>query len=90
MNTRERIEAKLREALAPESLEVIDESHLHAGHAGWRESGETHYRVVITAAAFAGRSRLERHRMINEPLAEELAGGVHALAIKAAAPGEAG
>ncbi|AXS42287.1 BolA family protein [Breoghania sp. L-A4] len=90
MNTRERIETKLREGLAPEALEVIDESHLHAGHAGAREGGESHYRVLVRAEAFAGKSRLERHRMINALLAEDLAGTVHALAIRASAPGEAG
>ncbi len=88
MNTRERIETKLRAGLAPEALEVIDESHLHAGHAGAREGGETHYRVVVRAAAFAGKSRLERHRMVNALLADELAGTVHALAVRASAPGE--
>ena len=89
MNTRERIETKLRAGLAPEALEVIDESHLHAGHAGAREGGETHYRVVVRAAAFAGKNRLERHRMVNALLADELAGTVHALAVRASAPGEA-
>lgn len=89
MNTRERIETKLRDALLPQSLEVLDESHLHAGHGGAREGGETHYRVLVTAAAFAGKSRLERHRMINELLADELAGGVHALAIRAEVPADA-
>ena len=88
MNTRERIDAKLREALSPASLEVIDESHLHAGHGGAREGGETHYRVLVTAAAFAGKSRLDRHRMINELLADELAGTVHALAIRADTPAD--
>lgn len=88
MNTRELIETKLREALSPDALEVIDESHLHAGHAGAREGGQSHYRVVVSAPAFAGKSRLARHRMINDLLADELAGGVHALAIRASAPGE--
>lgn len=88
MNTRERIDAKLREALSPASLEVIDESHLHAGHGGAREGGETHYRVLVTAAAFSGKSRLDRHRMINELLADELASTVHALAIRADTPAD--
>src|SRR5262249_21479699 len=70
------------------SLDVVDESHQHAGHAGHREGGETHFRVYIVAEAFRGKSRLERHRMINETLVGELAGGVHALAIPASAPGE--
>ncbi len=79
---------KLTKAFAPQSLEVEDESHRHEGHAGHRPSGETHFRVHIVAEAFRGRSRLERHRMINDTLAAELSGGVHALAIHAGAPGE--
>lgn len=79
---------KLTTAFAPASLEVIDESHLHAGHAGHREGGETHFRVQIVSPSFAGKSRIDRHRMVNEALAAELSGGVHALAIKAHAPGE--
>jgi BolA family transcriptional regulator, general stress-responsive regulator len=81
---------KLREAFAPESLDVTDESHLHEGHAGHRPGGETHFRVYIVSPAFEGKSRIERHRMINATLAAELAGSVHALAIRAQAPGEAG
>jgi BolA family transcriptional regulator, general stress-responsive regulator len=81
---------RLREAFAPESLDVTDESHLHEGHAGHRPGGETHFRLYIVSPAFQGKSRIERHRMINAVLAEELAGSVHALAIKAEAPGEAG
>jgi BolA protein len=81
---------KLREAFTPESLDVSDESHLHEGHAGHRPGGETHFRVYIVSPAFEGKSRIERHRMINATLAAELAGSVHALAIKAQAPGEAG
>lgn len=84
------IERKLSEAFAPTALSVVDESHRHAGHAGSRPGGETHFRVSIVAAAFAGRSRLDRHRMVNATLAEELAGGVHALAIEAKAPDEPG
>ena len=79
---------KLREAFAPESLDVVDESHLHEGHAGHRPGGETHFRVYIVSPAFEGKSRIERHRMINATLAAELEGPVHALAIKAHAPGE--
>jgi BolA family transcriptional regulator, general stress-responsive regulator len=81
---------KLREAFTPESLDVIDESHLHEGHAGHRPGGETHFRIYIVSEAFEGKSRIERHRLINATLAAELAGPVHALAIKAQAPGEAG
>ncbi len=79
---------KLRETFAPESLDVIDESHLHEGHAGHRPGGETHFRVYIVSPAFEGKSRIERHRMINSTLATELAGSVHALAIRAQVPGE--
>jgi BolA protein len=89
MNTKDAITNRLREAFKPESLDVTDESHLHEGHAGHRPGGETHFRVYIVSPAFQGKSRIERHRMINATLAGELAGGVHALAIKAQAPGEA-
>ena len=79
---------KLREAFTPESLDVIDESYLHEGHSGHRPGGETHFRVYIVSDAFKGKSRIERHRMINTTLAAELAGSVHALAIKAQTPDE--
>ena len=88
MKTRDVITEKLRNAFAPESLRVEDESHHHVGHAGHRPGGETHYRVYIVSDAFRGKSRVERHRMVNAALAAELAGGIHALAIHAAAPGE--
>jgi BolA protein len=88
--TQQTITKKLQEAFAPESLDVVDESHLHAGHAGHRPGGETHFRVYIVSRAFEGKSRLDRHRMINHVLADDLAAGVHALALKAQAPGEAG
>jgi len=88
MRTADLIERKLTEALAPQSLKVLDESHQHAGHAGHRPGGQTHFRVYIVADAFKGKSRLERHRLVNRLLADELAAGVHALAIHAAAPGE--
>ena len=90
MRTADIITEKLTAAFSPQNLEVTDESHLHAGHAGHRPEGQTHYRVYIVADAFKGKSRLERHRLINSTLAAELAGSVHALAIHAAAPGEGG
>jgi BolA family transcriptional regulator, general stress-responsive regulator len=90
MNTMDLITNKLREAFTPESLDVTDESHLHEGHAGHRPGGETHFTVYIVSPAFQGKSRIERHRMINVALSAELAGSVHALAIHALAPGEAG
>jgi BolA protein len=82
------IAAKLRAAFAPASLEVIDESAQHAGHAGAREGGESHFRVKIVSERFAGMDRVARHRAVNDALAAELAGPVHALAISAKAPGE--
>jgi len=90
MATRDLITEKLTLAFAPARLDVIDESHQHEGHAGHRPGGETHFRVHIISEAFRGKSRLERHRMVNEILASELEGGVHALAIHASAPGEGG
>lgn len=86
----QRITAKLMAELRPDSLEVIDESHLHEGHAGSHPSGESHFRVRIIAPQFAGQGRVARHRMINGALAEDLATRVHALAIEAYAPGEGG
>lgn len=96
MSIQAEIERKLDAALSPERLSVINESHLHAGHhhvesghhAEFDGTGETHFRVRIVAPAFAGMSRIERHRAVNALLAEELRGGVHALAIEPAAPGE--
>lgn len=86
---RDRLHAAITEALHPDWLEVIDESHLHAGHAGWRPQGETHMRVKVVAAAFAGKTRVARHRMLNELAAAELQNGLHALAVEARAPDEA-
>lgn len=90
MPTKDVIMEKLTSAFTPESLEVVDESHLHAGHAGHRPGGETHFRVYIVSDSFRGKTRVDRHRMINQTLASELAGSVHALAIHATAPGEPG
>jgi BolA protein len=88
MSRAARIEAKLTEAFHPLRLEVIDESHLHAGHRGSPGSGESHFRVLIVAGAFAGKSRLARHRLVNAALASELEGQIHALALELRAPGE--
>ena len=96
MSIQSTIEDKLRGAFSPQRLSVINESHQHAGHhhtaSGHHETfdgtGETHFRVRIVAEAFAGMNRIERHRAVNAALAEELEGGVHALAIEPAAPGE--
>lgn len=82
MNVRESIEIKLREALAPQHLEVLDESHGHKSGAG----AQTHFRVIVVSDAFEGTSRVARHRQINALLSDELAGPVHALAIEAVTP----
>lgn len=89
MSIRSEIEEKLAAAFSPRHLEVVNESHLHAGHQEHFDgTGETHLRLRIVADAFSGMSRIERHRAINALIAEDLAGGVHAFAIEAAAPGE--
>jgi BolA protein len=86
------VEAKIREslmlALRPTRLDVVNESDLHAGHRSSPGSGESHFSVLVVSERFQGKSRIERHRMVNEALATELREGVHALAIKALAPGE--
>ena len=97
MSRRSAVEERLKAVFSPERLVVIDESHLHAGHhhaesdhhAPFDGSGETHFRVRIVAPAFAGMSRIARHRAVNDALADELRTGLHALALEPAAPGEA-
>jgi BolA protein len=84
----ETIRDKLTEAFAPERLTVSDESDRHAGHSGAREGGESHFDVVIVSATFEGLGRVERQRRVNAALRAELAGPVHALSMKALAPGE--
>ena len=88
MSTAATIRAKLTEAFQPLRLEVIDESHLHAGHRGSPGTGESHFRVLIVAPVFAGKSRLLRHRLVNAALSVELRGKIHALALEIRAPGE--
>ncbi|QJU56786.1 BolA family transcriptional regulator [Sphingomonas sp. AP4-R1] len=83
------IERSLRSALSPMRLAVIDDSEKHRGHAGHDARGESHFTVEIVAEAFAGKSRVDRHRLVNQALATLLAERVHALAIKAKAPEEA-
>ena len=83
------IDETLRAQLAPEALEVIDESHLHAGHSGARPEGETHFRLDVVAAAFEGKSRVERHRIVNGALEPAFKRGLHALAVRARTPAEA-
>jgi BolA protein len=83
------IEVRLRAALAPTALEIVDDSESHRGHAGYDGAGESHFTVHITAAAFAGQSRIARQRLVYAALGDLMApGGVHALIIKAKAPGE--
>lgn len=89
MTVCETIERKLLAALSPESLTIIDESHHHEGHAGARPGGETHFRIEIVSSAFAGRSRLERHRIVTDLLSVELADQIHALSIRTIAPSDA-
>jgi BolA protein len=80
--------SKLAQAFPDAELTLEDQSHLHVGHAGARPGGETHFKLRAMVPAFAGKSRIERHRMINSVLKEELDGPVHALTIVARAPGE--
>jgi len=88
MTMEERIAARLTDALDPVALEIVDESDRHAGHAGARAGGGTHYRVRIVSAQFERRSRVERHRLVYGLLAGEFADGLHALALVAKTPGE--
>lgn len=88
MRVEEEITQKLRQAFAPVALEVVNDSHRHAGHAGSPQTGESHFSIKVVSESFAGKSRVERHRMVNEVLADELKGKVHALAISALAPEE--
>lgn len=90
MTYADRIHRKLTEALAPSRLDVVDESHRHAGHAGARPEGETHFNVTVVSSAFEGKSRVERQRMVYALLADELAERVHALALTTRTPQEAG
>jgi len=88
MTIEQAIHEKLMLALNPVRLDVINESELHAGHRSSPGTGQSHFRVLVVSEAMPGKSRVERHRIVNEALAAELRGGVHALAIKAYAPGE--
>lgn len=88
MTRAERIEQALSEALAPSRLAVFDDSHKHAGHAGARPEGETHYRIEVVSAAFEGKNRVARQRLVNEILAREFESGLHALQMKTLTPAE--
>ncbi|MBF9060636.1 BolA/IbaG family iron-sulfur metabolism protein [Rhodobacterales bacterium HKCCSP123] len=82
MTRTEKIETRLREAFAPRVLEVVDDSERHRGHAGYREGGESHFRVTIESEAFQGLGRIERHRAVHAALGRELVAEIHALALK--------
>lgn len=89
MSMQATIRERLEQALRPTRLDITDESHLHAGHSHQAQAGESHFRVLVVSTEFAGKSRVARHRLVNELLAVELATKVHALAIHAYAPDEA-
>jgi BolA protein len=88
MTVEDQIREKLTRAFAPVSLAVVNDSHRHADHASSPGTGMSHFSIKVVSAAFAGKSRVERHRLVNAALADELAGPVHALAVTALAPGE--
>lgn len=87
MTVRDTIVEKLSQKFSPTRLEVIDESEKHRGHAGWRQGGETHFRVRIAAPALVGQTRVAQHRDVMLALAEEMNGRVHALTIEVLPPG---
>lgn len=89
MTIAETIRAKLEAAFAPVKLDILDESDRHRGHAGYRDGGETHFRVAIVSTAFDGLTRVDRHRRVHEVLDRELKGRVHALALTLLTPDEA-
>ncbi len=89
MSMEARIREKLRIGLKPVRLDVVNESEKHAGHRSSPGTGQSHFRVLVVSEKFAGQSRVARHRMVNALIADELAGGVHALALTTYAPGEA-
>jgi BolA protein len=89
MSVTSQLREKLMIGLSPTRLDVINESEMHAGHRSSPGTGESHFRILVVSEAFAGKSRVERHRLVNDLLKDELAGGVHALALSTIAPGEA-
>lgn len=88
MSAEARLREKLLVALQPTRLDVINESEMHAGHRSSPGTGESHFRILIVSEAFAGKSRIERHRMVNSALGDEVGGRIHALALATFAPGE--
>lgn len=89
MSVAETIRRKLEEALSPEELEIVDESHLHKGHAGHKPGGETHFRLKVVSSLFVGRSRVDRQRLVTGALKEEMGNPIHALSMKVLTPEEA-
>jgi BolA protein len=88
MSLQTRMREKLMIALNPTRLDLVNESHLHAGHGSSPGTGESHFRLLVVSDNFTGKSRVARHRIVNDVVQDELRDGVHALAIKALAPGE--
>jgi BolA protein len=89
MSAEQRLREKLMIALEPTRLDVVNESELHAGHRSSPGTGQSHFRVLVVSPKFTGLSRVQRHRMVNDVIADELNGGIHALALSTYAPGEA-
>ena len=89
MSVEEKIRKNLTAMLNPTRLEIINESHLHAGHSSSPGTGESHFRILIISELFDGKSRLERHRMVNDALRDELKNSIHALAMSTLSPKEA-
>jgi BolA protein len=87
MRISDEIHARLTAAFTPTVLQIVDESDQHRGHGGWREEGESHFRVVITSPAFAAMNRIERHRAVHAALGPDLIGRIHALALEISVPG---
>ncbi|MFN7269797.1 MAG: BolA family protein [Cereibacter sp.] len=89
MRITDEIHARLTAAFAPTVLQIVDESDQHRGHGGWREEGESHFRVVIVSSAFAAMGRIDRHRAVHAALGPGLVGRIHALALEISAPASA-
>ena len=87
MRISDEIHARLTAAFTPTVLQIVDESDQHRGHGGWREEGESHFRVTITSPAFATMNRIERHRAVHTALGPDLIGRIHALALEISVPG---
>lgn len=90
MSISESMKSKLTEGLSPLILEIVDDSHRHAGHGGAHPEGESHFSIKIVSPQFTGKSRVDRQRLVYGILAEELSGRLHALAMTTLAPGEEG